>query len=207
MTATYTVQQGDCIESIADRHGHFWEALWDHPSNAELKRKRGDPNVLQTGDVVHVPPLRRVPVQLATSNVHRFRRKGVPSRLELRFLDEDEPIANRSYQVDVDGKITHGHTDGDGQLSIPISPRARMAIVTLEGETPEQFSLGHVDPVDTPEGIAQRLHNLGYDCAANENSSGVLEAAIRELQADNDLTVTGEVDDDTRAILKDLHGC
>jgi hypothetical protein len=49
------VHQGDCLNSIADETGFFWETLWNHASNDSLKQQRRDPNVLEPGDVVHVP--------------------------------------------------------------------------------------------------------------------------------------------------------
>ena len=27
----YTIQQGDCVTSIADQHGLLWTTVWNHP--------------------------------------------------------------------------------------------------------------------------------------------------------------------------------
>jgi hypothetical protein len=56
MALEHRVRQGECLASIAARHGlPSAEALFDHPDNAELKRRRKHPGVLSPGDVVKVP--------------------------------------------------------------------------------------------------------------------------------------------------------
>ena len=47
MALVHTIQDGDCISSVAMRHGFFPGTLWNHPDNMELKKLRRDPNVLQ----------------------------------------------------------------------------------------------------------------------------------------------------------------
>ena len=64
------MKEGECVGSIAFEHGFFPDTLWDHPNNAELKGKRGDPNVLLAGDVVHVPDLRPKEVAVAAGQSH-----------------------------------------------------------------------------------------------------------------------------------------
>ncbi|MCC6528535.1 MAG: LysM peptidoglycan-binding domain-containing protein [Polyangiaceae bacterium] len=50
----YTVQPGDYLVQIAAEHGTTWEAIWSHPANAELRQRRGSPDVLYPGDVLAI---------------------------------------------------------------------------------------------------------------------------------------------------------
>jgi len=84
----YKVKQGDCISSIATRHGLFWEKVWNHPKNSRLKEQRKDPNVLYPGDVVFVPDKEKKEESGATEQKHRFRKKGTPAKLRLRIMEE-----------------------------------------------------------------------------------------------------------------------
>ena len=79
----YTVKQGDCISSIAQKHGLFWDKVWNHPKNANLQERRKDPNVLSPGDVVFVPDKDEKEESGATEQRHRFKRKGVPEKLRI----------------------------------------------------------------------------------------------------------------------------
>ncbi len=134
---SHPVRQGDSVESIAYRTGHFWEKVWNHGDNAELRKRRKNPNVLMPGDRVFVPPIEQKSEDLATSKTHRFRRKGVPSRLRIRFLRDGEPRKSEAYVIEIDGEERHGTTDGDGFLDEPVSPVARRAIVRFEAQQPE----------------------------------------------------------------------
>jgi hypothetical protein len=55
MSIQYSVQRGDTLSAIARRHGITWQQLYNHPDNAEFRRKRPNPNLIFPGDVVMIP--------------------------------------------------------------------------------------------------------------------------------------------------------
>lgn len=205
----YTVKQGDCILSIAHAYGFFWSTLWDLPENAALKAQRADPSLLLPGDVVVIPDLRPGSFDRPTGARHRFRRKGVPARLRVRFVVNDRPRANEPFVLDVDGKRTTGRTDGDGVVDQVISPDARLARLTIgegEGRTEHEMWLGHLDPIGEITGVQARLLNLGFPCRrVSGELDGETRDALRAFQSHLGLPVTGEPDAATRGRLASLH--
>ena len=168
MAGDYTVQEGDCIGSIAFANGFTWSTLWNDPSNAALKQKRKDPNLLLSGDVVHIPDLRIEQVPCATDQRHSFRLKGVPAKLKIQLLKEEmdqnpgqaaanpdgdtsyedpdyrpkqaknQPRTNVPYLLNIDGTLMSGQSDGSGYIVIPLSPGAREGRLLLNPGTPQE---------------------------------------------------------------------
>jgi N-acetylmuramoyl-L-alanine amidase len=210
-TGNYEVQQGDCIESIAQEFGFFWQTLWNHGNNADLKRKRQDPNVLFEGDVVYVPDKTMKEESGATEQRHRFKRKGVPSEINIVLKDEkDRARANLPYTLDIDGQLFSGQTDSHGRIHHPIPPNSKggkLIVGTAENKEEYELQLGYVDPVSEISGIQARLNNLGFDCGVIDGKLGPqTKDAIRDFQANYKLTVTGEPDAATQQKLKEQHG-
>ena len=108
MSKQYKVKQGDCILSIAEKNGFFWETIWDHSENAALKDKRENSNELLPGDVVAIPEKSPKEESCGTKKRHRFVRKGVPAMLRIRILLDDEPRADKAYRLTVDGRLSKG---------------------------------------------------------------------------------------------------
>jgi hypothetical protein len=54
-TTAYVVKAGDWLARIAEEHGSTVSAIWNHPDNAEHRGRRGSPDVLYPGDVLHIP--------------------------------------------------------------------------------------------------------------------------------------------------------
>jgi N-acetylmuramoyl-L-alanine amidase len=200
----YTVRQGDCISSIASKNGLFWESLWNHADNSELKRNRQDPNALLPGDKVFVPEKEKASEDCATESKHRFRALGVPAKMKVRLLVNEEPRANEKFRLYVDDVLLReGKTDGDGFIEEPIPPDCRSGNIVIydddENEEHYPFDFGSVDPLETEEGVKKRLFNLGYDVED-------LSKALGEFQQKQDLEETKTIDEATRNELEDVFG-
>jgi len=204
----YVVESGDCISSIAFQHGFFWKTIWDWPENAELKQVRKDPNALLAGDCVTIPEKRPKEDDAATEKLHKYKLKGVPARLRLKFLDDDKPRAGVKYIVWIDGKAHEGKLDKAGMLDLPIPPDAQKAIIRLADDEKNQMevNLGSVDPITEVSGVQGRLNNLGYDTGPVNNRFGPQTAdALRRFQQQEGLQVTGKIDQATRDHLQKVH--
>lgn len=207
----YIAKQGDCIESIAEEHGYFWETLWNHENNKELRSARLNPNVLCQDDVVFIPEKREKIEMCASEKRHRFRRKGVPSILRIVLKNEqDKPRANVAYTLEVDGTLFSGETDSKGQLMQHISPNAKRGKLTTgigEEAEEQEFQLGYLDPISEFTGVQERLNNLGFDCGEIDGVIGPqTQEAIGAFQQEYKLEPTGKLDNATRQELKKQHG-
>lgn len=206
----YVVKRGECIESIALAHGYLPDTLWNHPDNAQLKRERKDPSLLLPGDRVQVPDPRPKQESAADGSRHRFRRKGLPSKLSVRILRDGQPRRNEPYTLNIDGKLSRGKTDGDGVVAVPVPPDAQRGKLVVGQDEPDQqtfdLRLSGLDPLESVTGIQQRLENLGYPCPATGALDDPTRSALADFQRACDLEATGEPDRKTRDRLGQEHG-
>jgi hypothetical protein len=202
-----TVSQGDSIPSIAADNGFFWETIWNHPENAQLKAKRKSPNQLVPGDEVFVPELRQKWVSKGVDGTHKFKRKGVPARLKIQLKLLGEPRANEPYVLELDGRQIKGTTDGNGMVDQFIPPNARGGRLILGGgKEIIPVRIGHLNPIEEISGVKQRLNNLGYQCGSEDDELDPrTRVALKAFQAEHGLPVTGEPDAATKAKLRELH--
>jgi hypothetical protein len=169
MSTQHIVEDGDCIDSIAKQYGFFADTLWTLGDNQALRDKRKDQNILLPGDVVVVPDLRLKNCPGSTEVRHRFRRKGVPARLRLKFYRPVppkpgaaaaaggydpaqyqpappsqaggyEPIANARYVLTVDGISSQGQSDGQGLVSVRIPPDAAGGSIRFNPGMPDEIT-------------------------------------------------------------------
>ncbi|MDX2146460.1 MAG: peptidoglycan-binding protein [Planctomycetota bacterium] len=205
----YVVQDGDSIESIAFQKGLFWETIWNDPQNESVKTERKSPNHLMPGDKLHVREIETKEESGATEQKHRFKRKGVPSCIHLQFMDEGKPRANQKYVLTVDGEKKEGSTDGDGMVSLMLSPAARSASVVVGTDPGDEYELKlrALWPVSTVTGIQARLRSLGfYEGDIDGKIGPQTRAAIRLFQEEQKLDVDGIAGPQTQAKLKECYG-
>jgi N-acetylmuramoyl-L-alanine amidase len=217
MAGAYTVKQGDHIAGLAARFGFTdYLVIWNHPNNADLKKKRVNPNVLYPGDSVYIPDRNPGECSRPTDNQHKFVLKRKPLKLRLTLRDQYErPIANAPCVLMVDSESHNLTSDADGKLELEIPPTAsdtRLVIQDTE-ETPYggmsiPIKIGHLDPVEEVTGQQARLNSLGYFHGEIDGQAGPdFEIAVEEFQCEHKLTVDGICGPQTQAKLKEVHGC
>ncbi|QRK04075.1 LysM peptidoglycan-binding domain-containing protein [Archangium violaceum] len=77
MPKTHKVQQGDTLTSIAEKYGFVddWQALYQAPENAALRKKRPNPMLIYPGDEVAIPARPPTRVQGVTGGPQKFQRQ------------------------------------------------------------------------------------------------------------------------------------
>ncbi len=206
----HIVRDGDSIASIANEAGHFWQTIWDDPTNETLRATREDPNVLLPGDRVTVPEKRRKDVSIEPEKRHRFKRRGEPASLHVQLLDNNVPRAQVPFELIVDNRpVAKGITDADGNVSASIPSNAKKAML-LVGDGDERIAyriaLGGIDPISELTGVQQRLQNLGFGCEETGKLDERTRQALRSFQTQSGLTASGDPDPETREKLEAAHG-
>jgi N-acetylmuramoyl-L-alanine amidase len=206
--SNHEVKQGDCISSIAFKYGFFKDTIWNHPKNAELKKKRVDMNVLLPGDVVFVPDKQLKELSEPTDHVYKYKCKNTPEKFKLQLFIEDEPRANEEFELEIDGLKFSGKTDSQGKLEQSIPPDAKSGKLSLnKGEEVYQLLLGNLNPHNEISGVQGRLRHLGfYFGSIDGKMSDELEHAIQEFQITKDIEPDGELNQETLDAIKQAYG-
>lgn len=210
----YTVQQGDTLSKIAESFRlASWRRIYDHPENAEFRKRRPNPDLLYPGDVVFVPERQERTETAPTDQRNRYvcRRQKQVLRLAVEDMNAQR-LAKQPYELDVDGERSRGTTDGNGMIEREIPVGARKGKLKVS-DYRWDLQIGHLNPMeeDTPDGGVSgaqgRLRNLGYPVGPVDGICGPkTEVAVRFFQADENLPVTGQLDDTTRKKLLQVHG-
>jgi hypothetical protein len=205
----HTVVEGDCLSSIAYDNGFFWETLWNASENEDLNQLRQDPRVLKPGDVVVVIDKRQDSADGQTDQRHRFKMKGVPAKIRIQAMWNDQPRANEPYEIEIDGQKASGTSDDEGKIEFSIPPNAKSGTLTVGEELrlrTYKLSLGALDPVSDITGLQARLNNLGYWCGPPTGEmNDDTQSALKAFQQDCQLEIDGQPGDSTNDKLKDKH--
>lgn len=208
------IAAGDTMVSLAEESGHFWQTIWNDPANADLKRVRQRPNVLLAGDRVTVPPLRQKWLSCANGQRHRFRRRGVPTKIAFVVRGpKGEALGGRKWTLQVGTRRYEGQTGPDGRIEQWIETAARTAELKVWLALPGQpeivtwtMSVGDLGPIDDLRGIAARLRALGYRTGDGSSLDDATRAALAAFQRDQGLEVTEAADAATIARLAQVYG-
>ena len=118
-------------------------------------------------------------------------------------------VADEPYVVEGLAPPADGRTGADGRINfeVPINVR-QVRVILWRLNRAHVVRIGHLDPIDEPSGVRQRLQHLGYHghtlgesaypLAPPDQEREVL--AVRAFQRDRGLTETGDVDDATRGM-------
>jgi N-acetylmuramoyl-L-alanine amidase len=209
MAGYYTVQQGDCLSSIAKAYGFSsYDTIWKRAENSEVKKKRKQPNILQPGDRIFIPDKEMRIEDGSVDQKHNFVIYANPTMLEIVVQVDEEPVANAQYTLDIDNVKIVGTTNGSGLLRQPIEQDAARGHLHFDKPPLDwDLEIGGLDPVDEPSGIQPRLSNLGFFCGSADGLIGPrTRGALRGFQKRYGLTPNGKADDPTKQELKKLHG-
>lgn len=206
----YVVRQGDYLAKLAYQFGCEPSAIWDHPDNAEVRKRRGgDGELLYPGDLLVIPtaPPKEVGVQGGTTNDYAAE---VP-RIEVvvRLVFGADAFANEEYEVQGVGEPQKGTTDAEGKLSFQAPVTARTATILLTKlNWPLPVQIGDMDPMAEPLGVMKRLFQLGYlEELRSTDDVEYLAAGLKAFQSAKGLPETGEIDEATMSALEELYGC
>ncbi len=221
MACNYTVQQGDYVSSIADQFGFSdYKRIWNHPENADLKRKRQNPNVLLPGDQLFIPDKEATSYSKPTGQSHEFQVTTTPLKLRIK-LDRfySSPISSAPCELRMGGNLVKATSDANGIVEVIIPKSVHDAILTvhykitakgqsLPADVEVPIKIGHLNPESELSGQVARLSNLGY----YRGDPDILDdpefvSAVEEFQSDHGLTVDGDCGPRTQAKLRDVHGC
>lgn len=208
MSFIHTIRPGDCIASLAERHGFADpRTIYDHADNAELKRSRPQLTELVPGDQVVIPDKDLKEIAAPAGAKHRFKVRLPKVFLELVLMIDEEPLASKAYVLTVGDATFSGTTDGDGKLKQRIPAAATEGRIEVKDPAIVwELSLGSLQPPDAPEGAAARLFNLGLsEGLLDASDAESLGSALRFFQAKLGIDVTGELDDTTKDKLKSGH--
>jgi hypothetical protein len=163
-------------------------AVWNDDTNAALRARRADPDLLLPTDVLYIPDQSKnepVTHTLATGQTNTFtsRVPTFPVKVQLA----DAPMANRAFTVKELPELIGQTTGADGSFTIDVPVTLDAFTITFDNiQEPFIFNVGHLDPINTLSGIFQRLQNLGHidtDAAFSAVGVDLVRRGLNEFKA------------------------
>jgi hypothetical protein len=213
----HVVRQGEYLTLLAYQRGADVDAVWQHEKNSELREARMSRDILAPGDIVWLPVVEEKLQSLATQSSNAFRVDVPKNHIRLVFAQDGLPLKKEAYVITGLGdEPLDGETDDDGVVTFeaPLST-TQVRLTFIERNLRHDVRIGHLDPIESEEGVRQRLENLGHagwviaprpHDPIHEWTAERMDHAVRSFQRSADLAVTGTIDDALRAALLDAHG-
>jgi hypothetical protein len=208
MPTRYVVQPGDYLARIAAGAGfRDWSVIWNDPANAELKKLRKHPHILQPGDVVVIPDMSPKTAGKPTGQMHQFTVSQIPVRLRLKVSRQFRKPEKIDAALALPEPLEAVAADDQGVVTARLPAKLEDTTLELDAE-PISVRIGFLAPITTPAGWRDRLNNLGYRAGTSEDPKDPkLKSAIEEFQCDQGLAVDGVCGSATQDKLVAIHGC
>lgn len=210
---THRVRQGECVQSIAAAYGVAdWRAVYDDAKNAELKKRRPNPNELAPGDLLVLQVPEPEPLRFESGSTQSYKVNLPTAPLRLFLTDPSgQAMSGKPYKIRIGKKVYEGTVPDDGVVEHQVSATATAAVLEIDlgdaigGKAAIPIRIGHLDPLSVISGVQGRLQSLGFPAPSSGKLDDATRAAIALFQAKIGRTPTGELDDETRAALGKRH--
>jgi hypothetical protein len=209
----HTVRRGECMTSIAARHGFAdYRNIYEDPANAALKAKRPNPNLLFPGDIVAIPERKPTIFECETGKTHTFELKPRKRMLRIRLEEKaGVPITDVPAMLIVSSNEKYETTsDKDGILKFELPLQTKRALLQAGGIV-RQIRIGDLNPLQDAHdggvsGVQARLKNLGFFSGVIDGRLGPeTEAALAAFRTSLPVD-PGEGFDDLMKALEKAHG-
>lgn len=199
----HTIQQGDCLTSIAADYGFDdWKTIYNDGKNSDFKQKYDNPDIIYPGAKLHIPE--RDQGSHATGQTHMIKLGGPKtSKLMLTIEGIQEALP---YKLTFGETTVEKKTSAKGKIEHDIPIEHREVTLEIDGDS-YAIKLGHLDPVDTPSGAQARLSNLGfYTGPIDGRHSTQVATALKAFQRAHKLKEDGINNAATQSKLVEEHG-
>lgn len=215
---SHTVQPGEHLCAVAAKYGLTdWKTVWD--ANADIARRRKNPNLLCPGDVLTVPVAKEQKEGAETEKHHRIEAELSPLCLRLEIVDPRyRALADREVKLSFRrGEAFGGRTDDRGRIAFEGLPRnsgpARLVVSVGRFSEELELRIGALPPLleETDErqtwiGVQQRLWNLGfYDGEISGLPGRDAKEALRRFRIRAGLSDSDALDEAVQRRLLEVH--
>lgn len=217
MVHQHTVAQGETLLRIARQYGYKTStALYNHPSNAEFKALRPDPNLIFPGDIIKIPQKTEkfMPLKTGSKNTFVVRDEKEYFRLKVAYDDGDD-ITGKRIVLNIGSQTIDTVLQSDGLIEVELNNNDALTgsvdLYLKAGDTTPTKSfavqIGNLDPIDTLSGVQGRCNMLGFNCGKVDGVMGEkTRIGVKEFQYQHELEVDGIPGPKTKAKLQQVFG-